>query len=291
MAEVRRRFASDVAAMASKMVEDLRPAGRAELRRQLAGPLAVRVMALALDLVDGDPTTLLGWYDEIVSAVTEASTGPLHDAHTPPAVAHLAASVRSTVVERDGLLRAAAATLSIDEIVSNTGVMLFGGIETSEGLTTTALMHLLSDRRAFEAVDEDRSLVANAVEESLRLEPSVVRVDRFATRDIDIGRASIERGEFVILALAAANRDPQVFVDPDRFDPRRANAKLHLTFVHGPHACPGMHLARLETQAAIGAVLDILPTVRFDPQADPPQARGTVFRKPDRLDVIWDVAR
>ena len=79
-----------------------------------------------------------------------------------------------------------------------------------------------------------------------------------------------------------------MFADPDRFDPSRANAKHHVTFVHGPHACPGMHLARLETQAAIGAVLDGLPALRLDPASAGPRPAGTVFRKPDRLDVVWD---
>ena len=84
------------------MVDELRPTGRAELRRQLAGPLAVRVMALALELVDGDPTTLLGWYDEIVAAVTMASTGRVHDDLAPRAVGQLAASVEATIAGGSG---------------------------------------------------------------------------------------------------------------------------------------------------------------------------------------------
>lgn len=286
--EVRRRFASAVDDLAASMVDQLRPAGRAELRRQLAGPLAVRVMALALELVDGDPTTLLGWYDEIVAAVTLASAGQVHAGIAPPAVDRLAESVTATVAGGHGVLSAATAALSVDEIVSNTGVLLFGGIETSEGMTTNVLAHLLGDRPSLAQVAADRSLVANAVDESLRLEPAVVRVDRFATRDTELGGCRIERGEFVIVALAAANRDPALFPQPDRFDPARANAKLHVTFVHGPHACLGMHLARLETQAAINAILDRLPGIELDPAAPAPAPAGTVFRKPDRLDVVWD---
>jgi cytochrome P450 len=104
---------------------------------------------------------------------------------------------------------------------------------------------------------------------------------------VHVGGADVERGDFVIVALAAANRDPSVFTDPDRFDPRRANARQHLTFAQGPHVCPGMHLARLEAHAAVTAVLDLLPNVRLDPAAPRPAPAGTVFRKPDRLDVVW----
>lgn len=287
-AEVRRRFTDDVRSMADTIIAELRPSGHAELRRQLAGPLAVRVMALALDLIDGDPATLLGWYDDIVAAVTDASTGPVRKARTPPAVSHLAASVRATVLAGTGVLSAAAASLSLDEVVSNTGVMLFGGIETSEGMTTNVLAHLLADPSSWHTVAADRSLIANAVEESLRLEPAAAQVDRFATRDIAFGGAPMERGDFVIISLAAANRDPAVFADPDRFDPSRANAKQHMAFAHGPHVCPGMHLARLETQAAVAAALEGLPGLRLDPTTIGPRAAGTVFRKPDRLDVVWD---
>lgn len=286
--EVRRRFTDDVGSMAVGMIAELRPAGHAELRRQLSGPLAVRVMARALDLIDGDPATLLSWYDDIVVAVTVASTGTVHDAPTPPAVSQLAASVGATVRSGTGVLSAAASSLTLDEIVSNTGVMLFGGIETCEGMTTNVLAHLLGDPEWWSTVDAERSLIANAVEESLRLEPAATRVDRFATRDISFGGAPIERGDFVIISLAAANRDPSVFVKPDRFDPKRTNAKQHLAFAHGPHTCLGLHLARLETQAAVAAALDGLPGLRLDPNAAAPQAIGTVFRKPDRLDVIWD---
>ena len=87
--------------------------------------------------------------------------------------------------------------------------------------------------------------------------------------------------------IAAANRDPAVFPDPDRFDIRRANAKQHLTFAHGPHVCLGLHLARLEAHAAVSAALDQLPGLRLDPDAAPPVPAGTVFRKPDRVDVVW----
>ena len=123
----------------------------------------------------------------------------------------------------------------------------------------------------------------------MRLEPSVVRVDRFATRDTRLGDADIAGGDFVIVMIAAANRDPAVFAEPNRFDIRRSNAKQHLTFAQGPHVCLGMHLARLEARAAVAAAADMLVDLRLDPTAQPPEPTGTVFRKPDRLDVVWNL--
>ena len=96
----------------------------------------------------------------------------------------------------------------------------------------------------------DRSLVDAAVEESLRLEPAAARVDRYATADVDLEGASIRERDLVIVSLAAANRDPLHFPDPDRFDVHRPNSRSHVTFAQGPHVCIGAQLARLETRAA-----------------------------------------
>jgi cytochrome P450 len=115
-----------------------------------------------------------------------------------------------------------------------------------------------------------------------------VRVDRYAAADTTLDGISITSGDFVIVMIAAANRDPLAFPDPERFDIRRPNAKQHLTFAHGPHACLGMHLARLEAHAALTAALDELPGLRLDPGATPPRPAGTVFRKPNRVDVAWE---
>jgi cytochrome P450 len=289
--EVRTRLNADVHSTAVEMVRAMQPTGTAELRRQLAGPLAVRVVARALDLIDGDPATLLAWYEQIVASVTAISNGHADDGRADEAVAHLTTSVQATVRSGTGVLSAAIDSLTIDEVVSNTGVMLFGGIETSEGMTTNAFAHLLADGTAWDMVVADPTLIANVVEESLRLEPAVVRVDRYATRDIQLAGALIETGDFVIISIAAANRDPAMFDEPDRFVPNRSNAKQHVTFAHGPHACPGMHLARLETQSAIAAAIEVLPNLRLDPSAAPPRPAGTVFRKPDRLDVVWNQRR
>ena len=136
------------------------------------------------------------------------------------------------------------------------------------------------------SLEADPALVQSAVEESLRLEPAAAVVDRYATRDVELGGAAIRQGELVTVSIAGANRDPLTFSDPDRYDVRRPNAQLHLAFVQGPHVCLGMHLARLETQAALRAVLRRLPRLRLDPER-PSVVSGLVFRKPQTLHVVW----
>jgi cytochrome P450 len=292
LAAVRERFTGLVEAETERLLDALEPAGRGELRRGFAGPLAASAVTFALGLDDADTGSVLGWYDGIVGAVTEVTAGK----PVTPAGKEAFAALRSSVepaLDRDpssSLVAAAASEasgLTRDEVVSNVAVLMFGGIETTEGMIANAILHLLAHSEQRELVDDDRALLPNAIEESLRLEPAAAVIDRYATRDVSLGGASIRSGELVTLSIAGANRDPQVFPQPDRFDVRRDNARLQVAFAHGPHVCVGMHLARLEAHTAVGRVLDRLPRLRLDP-ARPAAPRGLVFRKPPALHAAWD---
>jgi len=166
-------------------------------------------------------------------------------------------------------------------------VMLFGGIETTDGMIANAVLHLLSHPDQLALVQADAGLLPNAIEESLRLEPAAAVIDRYATADVELAGAPIGRGDLVRISIAGANRDPAVFPDPDRFDIRRDNSQRHVAFAHGPHVCIGMHLARLEAHTALERLLR-LPALRLDP-ARPAAPRGLVFRKPPALHVTWTV--
>jgi cytochrome P450 len=278
---------------AGRLVATLAANGNeAELRRGLAGQLAVSVMAEMLGL-DVPPGQLLGWYDAIVAGVSALSEGDRPTDAVPEAAAaafgqlsdYVTASLRQPGSQ--SVLTSAAGRLAAGEIVSNAAVMLFGGIETTEGMICNAVWYLLGNDEALREVAADRSLTAGAVEEALRLEPAAAVVDRYATADIALGSAEIQRGDLVTVSLAGANRDPAVFADPDRFDLHRANARQHWSFAVGPHFCIGAQLARAEARAALGALLDRLPGLRLDP-GKPSAPRGLVFRKTPSLHVRWD---
>jgi len=269
---------------------DLDERGRADLRAALAGPLAVAVIARALGLVDDDPDRILGWYRVISAGVEGVNAGREVADETRRAVADLRDEVDRTVAEATGSMLAEVAgdgSLTADEVFSNTAVVMFGAIETSEGMTSNALAHLLGDPDQLADVRADRSLVEGAVEESLRMEPAATLVDRYATRDTDLAGVDVRAGDLVTVSLAGANRDPATFPEPDRYDVARPEAHLQLAFVKGPHLCLGRHLARLQTIAAIEAVLDLLPDAVLDgtPDGDPPGARGLVFRKPTTVPI------
>ena len=219
----------------------------------------------------------------------------------PAAFAGLAASLREVIATagHQSLLAEAVATpeagtetgagppLTEDEAISNAAVLMFGGIETTEGMIANAALHLLTHPGELDLVRADPGLIPAAVEESLRLEPAAAVVDRYATADTLLGGVRIPAGEQVTVSIAAANRDPAVFADPDRYEVRRANASRHLAFAHGPHFCLGAHLARLEARLAIETLLDQLPALRLDDRS-PAAPRGLVFRKPPDLLVRWN---
>ena len=279
---------------AQRLVEDLAPAGHADLARELAAPLAVSTVTRALGLVDVDQEQMLAWYTAIVEAVVGVSAGRDVPPEGVAAVADLRRQVDRTVEEAGAsLLSAVAGTGTLDrtEVFSNTAILLFGAIETSQGMTSNALWHLLSHPDQMEEVrtgltDGDTSDLVNAVEESLRFEPAVALVDRYATADVSLGDARIGRGDLVSVSLTGINRDPSTFEDPDRFDVHRSNARQHLSFVHGAHACLGMHLARMETLAAITAALELLPELSLDREQSS-RPNGVVFRRTSSVAATW----
>jgi cytochrome P450 len=185
----------------------------------------------------------------------------------------------------DRLLAVASAHLTEDQVVANAAVMMFGGIETTEGMILNAVHHLLQHPGQVERVANDPSYATAVVEESLRMEPAAAVVDRYATGDVRLGDAEIAEGDLVRVSLAGANRDPAVFPDPDAFDPTRANLRSQLAFARGPHVCVAMDLARLEAGVAVRSIVGELPGVRL---AGPAAPRGLVFRKPPQLSIRWD---
>lgn len=289
--EVAGRFAQTTDDEANRLLDALAPAGAAELRRAFAGPMAAAIVTVALGLGRDEVDEVLGWYEAIVASVTEITAGNGATTAGEEAFRHLSARLRAVIDGGDhsSLLAAAAGAgvLSTEQVISNAAVMLFGGIETTEGMIANAALYLLADPERARAAGAEPAALGAAIDESLRLEPAAAVVDRYATADVVFGGAEIARGDLVRLSITAANRDPAVFADPDAFHPGRPNLRRHVAFAQGPHVCVGVHLARLEARAALGALLTRLPGLALDAER-PAAVRGLVFRKPQRLDAVWD---
>jgi cytochrome P450 len=288
---VTERFGAVARARAGELIDDLFPRGRAELRREFAGPLAAGIVAQALGLAAREVPSVLAWYDAIVASVTDITAGRDPGERGSTAFAQLGARLRDAVtLEQSSSLLATAAsasTLEPEQVVSNAAVLLFGGIETTEGMIANAVLYLLQAPERLDEVLSEPRLLDAALEESLRLEPAAAVIDRYATVDTQLGGVEIGRGDLVRLSIAAANRDPVVFEEPEDFDLHRSNARRHLAFAQGPHVCVGVHLARLEAQIGLRQLLTRLPHLKLDP-SHRASIRGLVFRKPVQLRVMWD---
>ncbi len=275
---------------AARLVSTFTESGTAELRTALAAPLATASMQLALGLQGIPVDELLGWYGGIVAAVAEITAGADPPGYGRDAYRALSSAVEATIAAGGrntflGQVLDKADALSTTEMVSNAAVLMFGGIETTEGMIATLLLHVLGDHGVVDELRADAGLLDAAIEESLRLEPAAAVVDRYATRDVEIADASVRRGDLVVVSLAGANRDPDVFQNPDVFDLHRVNARRHLAFAQGPHTCIGLHLARLEARCAVAEVLTLEDIALDDPRSTAPS--GLVFRKPAEVWATW----
>ena len=175
-----------------------------------------------------------------------------------------------------------------DVLVSFFRQLINAAGDTTYRGTSVLLTKLLQNPDQLELLRSDRSLLPNAIEETLRFDGPVIEQARWAAVDTELAGVRIPAGSIVHVIAGAANHDPAKFDDPDRFDIRRPNANRHLAFSGGPHICIGQHLARVEMMRAINAVLDRLPNLRVDPDMPPPQLKGAMMRVPHHLHVLFD---
>ena len=173
-----------------------------------------------------------------------------------------------TVADDDGT------GLTERELVSTALLVLAAGFETTVNLIANGSRLLFDHPDQRERLATDPALWPTAVDEVLRVESPVTRTARRARRDTEVAGVAIPAGSLVVTVLAGANRDPQVFPDPDRFDVGRANAREHVAFSSGIHYCLGAALARMEGEVALRALFE-----RFPDLAPAGEAR----RRPTRI--------
>jgi cytochrome P450 len=191
-------------------------------------------------------------------------------------VSHLA------TVEADG------ERLPDDVLISFLRQLINAGGDTTYRGSSVLITGLLQHPDQYQALVQDRSLLTQAVEEALRWECPVNSIWRYVSRDTELDGVALPAGAVLNVVLGSANRDPKVFPDPDRFDIFRQRTARPIAFASGPHVCIGQHLARVEMQRAMTAILDRLPNLRLDPEMPPPEIRGHLLRAPDHLYVRFD---
>ncbi|WP_437980265.1 cytochrome P450 [Sorangium sp. So ce117] len=177
--------------------------------------------------------------------------------------------------------------LAEEEMLSFLRLLTPAGTETTYRSLANLLVGLLTSPEQLEAIRADRSLIPQAIEESLRWETPVVRTLRRAACPAMVAGVDIPAGAWVNVNLAAANHDWRVFSNPERFDIFRPKVP-QLAFGMGPRRCLGAPLAQLEMRVALEALLDRLPGLALDPAAERPFISGSLFRGVLHLPAVWN---
>jgi cytochrome P450 len=283
-----------VEALADGLLDAIEPAHEADLVEAFAVPLPVAVVSEIFGIPFEDGMRCHTWVVEMAAAA-EVSLPAHAQARAVVAAGQLCEYFNGVIREsREGASRGLASALvaaqsrsaevNDAELLGTCVLMFSAGHETVVASLGNAMATMLTHPGAPEALRGAHD-ATRVVDELLRYDPPVQFYARQATEDVSIGGRLIRRGESVFVAVAAANRDPEQFPDPDRLDFTRSNAGHDLTFGHGIHACIGRSLARLEGQVALPALARRLPSLWL---ASPPVRRPTAgLRSVDRLHVAW----
>ena len=293
LAPVQERFSEFVGAETDRLIDAFVQSPRAELRRSLAGPLAVAVVASALGLEGADVASVLGWYDAIVDAVTRVTAGDAVSERGTEAFAALRSTIEPMLTHdsSQSLLAAAAgdaAGLTRAEVVSNAAVLMFGGIETTEGMIANALLHLLSRSgrararsTAIRSCSRTRSRSRCAWSPPLRWSTAMQRV------------TSHSRAPRSVSASSSRCRSPAQIAIPPRSPIPTASTSLATTRGStwrsrrgrmSASGCTSHDSKHTQRSGGSSSAARVSGSTRPSPSAP----RGLVFRKPPALHVLLD---
>lgn len=265
--------------------------GSADLVRELSFPFPVRVIAGMLGVGEEDFADFHRWAIELISVMIDWNRALQASAALGGLFARLVAQRREQ--PRDDLLSLLATAELDGASLDDEAIFAFGrllapaGAETTYRSSSNLLFGLLSHPEQLEALRADRTLMDQCIEEGLRWEPPLLTIMRTATRDTKLCGVAIPAGGPVSLNLGSANRDPARWEDPDRFHIFRKPLP-HMAFAFGRHLCLGQHLARMETRVLLETLLERLPGLRLDPEAEDVHVTGMVFRAPLSLPVRFE---
>jgi cytochrome P450 len=288
-----------IGATVRELIDGFARDGHADLIPQLTFPFPVRVIARVLGLPESDWPRFLRLSTQLIAVMRNYEGAVAAGRELRGYFGEIIADRRRHGVHHrrdDDLVSQLVAAevdgrrLSDDEIYPFLLLLLPAGAETTYRSSSNLLFGLLSSPGQLDMVRADRGLVPQAIEEALRWETPVLTVARLATEDVELGGVRIPAGSFVAVSLGAANRDPDRYADPDAFDVMREGGQA-TSFGHGIHKCLGMGLARMEMRVLLNAVLDRLPGLRLDPEAEDVHIHGLIFRSPPNLPVRFAASR
>jgi pimeloyl-[acyl-carrier protein] synthase len=256
---------SHIQEIAESLIDKVQERGGMDIIADFAAPLPAIVTAEMLGVPTEDHVNLKKWSADFAEMLGNFQ-------HNPDRVSRVLASTNNLVTyfqeaikgmrkhPKEGLIHSLMTAemdgdrLSEEEIVANCIVTMVGGQETTTNLIGSGLFTLLRNRDQFRQLLDTRDIISSAVEELLRYESPSQHTGRIAREDVDLGGKKIRKGQAVMAIMAAANRDPQRFPDPDRLILDRKDNK-HLAFGWSSHFCFGAPLARMEGQISFEVLL------------------------------------
>jgi len=275
--------------MVEGIVDQIAERGHGDLVRELTFPFPVRVIAGMLGLPQSDLPQFHRWAVELISVGFDFDVGMAASQKLREYFAEQLAPRRDE--PRDDLISVLAQgeldghRLDDEAIFAFLRLLLPAGAETTYRSSSNLLFGLLTNPDQLAALQADRSLLAQAMDEGLRWEPPLPSIARWSTADAIVDGVPVAAQSVINVNMGAANRDEKRWERPDRFDIFRPPLQ-HVSFALGPHTCLGMHLARMETKVAMETILDRLPKLRLDPTADDVHISGRAFRSPRSLPVL-----
>jgi len=282
-------------AITDELVGAFQGKGECDVVRDLAYPLPARVIAEMLGVPRKDHELLPRWSRDITAVFQPLSVPRLLESQK--SIVAMSEYMRELVAERrrepqDDLIsllvqaQEEGGIRSEAEILANCVLLLFAGHETTAGLIGKGLLLLLQNPDQLAVLQDRSDLLPNAVEEMLRVDGPAALITRFSLAPVEIGGKVIEPNQMVFPVLAAGNRDPAYYPDPDRFDITRSTAR-HLAFGQGMTYCLGAALARMEAQVGFSTLLARLPDLRLGAQGPSWELRPPFSRSLESLPITF----
>jgi cytochrome P450 len=255
---------SHIRGILDRMLAPLLERGHMDVINDLAAPLPAVVTAELLGVPTSDADQLKAWSADFAEVLGNFQHNPDNAARTLKCVDEMSTYFRDALQDqraqpREGLINSFITAeidgdrLTDEEIIANCIVTMVGGQETTTNLIGNGVLTLTRNPDQMQKLQDDLSLVPSAVEEMLRYEAPSQQTARICPEDTEIGGKLIRKGQAVIAVMAAGNRDPERFADPDRFDITRSDNR-HLAFGWASHFCFGAALARIEAQLTFEAL-------------------------------------
>jgi pimeloyl-[acyl-carrier protein] synthase len=262
--------------IADKLIAKALPSGRIDLIADFAAPLPAIVTAEMLGVPTADHEQLKAWSADFAEMLGNFQHNPDRAARVLQSVEEMTAYFQAAIrapekLPPEGLIYSLltaevdGARLTEEEVIANTIVTMVGGQETTTNLIGNGMLTLLRNPAQLTQLRDDPSIIESAVEELLRYESPSQHTARIAPEDCELGGKRIRKRDAVMAVMAAGNRDPARFTDPDKLDLLRQDNR-HLAFGWAAHFCFGAPLARMEAQIAFKALLRRLDDIALPPQ-------------------------